>query len=99
MLNKYLLPKQEVVESIHFIRDQKVMLDFDLASLYEIRTKRSNEHVKRNNGHFPNDFMFQLTENEWLILRSLNTTANLENQFFRQRSISGLIKMSFKLNY
>jgi hypothetical protein len=52
------------------------MLDEDLAELYEVPTKRLNEQVKRNMGRFPEDFMFQLTENEFEILRSQNATSS-----------------------
>ena len=46
------------------IRGQKVMVDFDLAMLYGVRNKRLNEQVKRNIKRFPDDFMFQLTQEE-----------------------------------
>jgi 2',3'-cyclic-nucleotide 2'-phosphodiesterase (5'-nucleotidase family) len=52
------------------------MLDADLAELYRVATKRLNEQVKRNIGRFPEDFMFQLTENEFEILRSQNATSS-----------------------
>lgn len=52
------------------IRGQKVMVDFDLAMLYGVLNKRLNEQVKRNIKRFPDDFMFQLTKEEWNILRS-----------------------------
>ena len=55
---------------IYEIRGQKVMLDSNLAQLYEIPTYRLNEAVKRNLKRFPLDFMFQLNENEWESLRS-----------------------------
>lgn len=55
---------------IYDIRDQKVMLDSDLAKLYCVEIKRLNEAVKRNIRRFPNDFMFQLTKEEWQNLRS-----------------------------
>lgn len=55
---------------IHNIRNQKVMLDFDLATLYEIETKVLNQAVKRQIKRFPSDFMFQLTEEENISLRS-----------------------------
>lgn len=61
---------------IFSIRGQKVMLDFDLAMLYEVETKRLNEQVKRNNTRFPEDFMFQLTRKEWLNLKSQNATSS-----------------------
>jgi len=50
---------------IYVIRGKRVMLDSDLAYLYEVETKRLNEAVKRNLGRFPNDFMFQLTKKEF----------------------------------
>ena len=61
---------------IYEIRGQKVMLDSDLAKLYDVEVKRLNEAVKRNIERFPVDFMFQLTQEEWDILRSQFATAN-----------------------
>ncbi len=55
---------------IHEIRDQKVMLDTDLARIYEIPTYRLNEAVKRNRERFPEDFMFRLTPRELAALKS-----------------------------
>lgn len=55
---------------IRTIRGQKVMVDFDLAMLYGVQNKRLNEQVKRNIVRFPDDFMFQLTQQEWNVLRS-----------------------------
>ena len=49
---------------IHEVRGRKVMLDFDLAELYEVLTKNSNLAVKRNSKRFPEDFIFQLTAAE-----------------------------------
>ncbi|MCL2186254.1 MAG: ORF6N domain-containing protein [Treponema sp.] len=57
------------------IRSQKVMLDRDLAQLYEVEVKRLNEAVKRNIKRFPPDFMFQLTDEEWVNLRSQIATS------------------------
>ncbi|HEX8014586.1 MAG TPA: ORF6N domain-containing protein [Flavobacterium sp.] len=70
MADQSLLSEETISNKIYFIRGQKVMLDFDLASLYEVETKRLNEQVKRNLSRFPEDFMFQLTENEYISLRS-----------------------------
>ena len=50
---------------IYYIRNQKVMLDFELAEIYGYSTKRFNEQVKRNNENFDDDFMFQLTKSEF----------------------------------
>jgi hypothetical protein len=61
----------QIENMIYVIRGQKVMLDSDLAVLYEIPTSRLNEQVKRNPDRFPPDFMFQLTEKEFEELQSL----------------------------
>lgn len=61
---------QTIKQKIHDIRGQKVMLDFDLAELYEVLTKTLNQAVKRNIERFPEDFMFQLYPDEWQNLRS-----------------------------
>lgn len=53
-----------ITQKIHKIRNQKVMLDYDLAALYEIETRVLKQSVKRNASRFPSDFMFALTENE-----------------------------------
>ena len=58
------------------IRDQKVMLDEDLAELYGVETRRLNEQVKRNKDRFPEDFMFTLTEHEFVDLKSQNATSS-----------------------
>ncbi|MCR4799678.1 MAG: ORF6N domain-containing protein [Bacteroidales bacterium] len=61
---------------IYEFRGQKVMLDFDLALLYQVETKRLKEAVKRNIDRFPEDAMFVLTEDEFLSLRSQFATSN-----------------------
>ena len=67
----------QIIESkIFTVRGQQVMLDRDLAELYQVTTKRLNEQVKRNIQKFPSDFMFQLTEDEWESLRSQFATLN-----------------------
>jgi hypothetical protein len=60
---------------IYDIRGQKVILDFDLAALYEVETKVLNQSVKRNIKRFPVDFMFRLTIEEWGSMRSQIVTA------------------------
>ena len=59
-----------VVNKIYEIRNQKVMLDSDLAELYGVETRILNQAIKRNIERFPEDFMFQLTETEWQNLTS-----------------------------
>lgn len=61
---------QTVESKIYEIRGQKVMLDFDLAELYETETKRLKEAVRRNINRFPPDFMFELTREEFFNLRT-----------------------------
>ncbi len=60
-----LIPIEIIENKIFIIRGQKVMLDRDLAQLYEVETKNLNKAVKRNPGRFPEKFMFQLTKEEW----------------------------------
>ena len=64
---------------IYEIRGHKVMLDYEIAEMYEVETKRINEQVKRNIERFPEDFMFQLTENEWEMMRSQIVTTSDSN--------------------
>jgi len=70
-----MLPDEAILSKIFLIRGQKVMLDEDLAELYEVETRRLNEQVKRNIERFPEDFMFQLTEAEFEILMSQFATS------------------------
>src|SRR3989344_1543011 len=76
-----LLPAERIEKSILFIRQQKVLLDTDLADLYQVETKQLVRAVKRNLGRFPNDFMFQLNNVE---------VANLKSQFGTTRSCGPL---------
>lgn len=69
---------QVIERRIYLIRGQKVMLDFDLAELYGVPTKRLNEQVSRNKKRFPDDFMFRLTKEEAEALRSQFATSNAE---------------------
>jgi len=59
-----ILPDEVIMSKIYFIRNQKVMLDKDLAELYDVNAIRLREQVKRNPERFPENFMFQLTEKE-----------------------------------
>jgi hypothetical protein len=71
-----LVPVESVERSIIEIRGVKVMLDSDLASLYSVETKRLNEQMKRNRDRFPSDFVFQLSPEECMRLRSQFATSN-----------------------
>ena len=66
-----------VKSKIYTIRGQKVMLDFDLAQMYEVETRVLNQSVKRNIERFPDDFMFQLTKGELDILKSQFVTSKM----------------------
>ena len=70
MSQNLIVSEEAISDKIYFIRNQKVMLDRDLALLYGIETKRLKEQVKRNLSRFPEDFMFELTETEYNSLRS-----------------------------
>ena len=69
---------QTIQTKIYELRGQKVMLDYDLAELYEVETKRLNEAVKRNAERFPERFMFRLTVIEWENMRSQIATASTQ---------------------
>lgn len=74
---------------IHRVRDERVMLDSDLASLYGVETKSLNRAVKRNLARFPADFMFQLTAQEFLALRFQSGTSNLRSQSGNSKTRGG----------
>ena len=59
-----------IQQRIYEIRGQKVMLDFDLAELYEVETRVLNQAIKRNRENFPEDFMFRLSQDEWTTMSS-----------------------------
>ncbi len=71
-----LLSEELIISKIYLIRDRKVMLDKDLAELYNVETKVFNQAVKRNMERFPADFMFQLTTEEYENLRSQIVTSS-----------------------
>jgi hypothetical protein len=74
--NTLAIPDELVMNKIYLIRNQKVMLDSDLAELYLVETKVLNQQVKRNLKRFPDDFMFQLTEQEFDHLKSQFVTSS-----------------------
>jgi len=75
-----ILPDEKLIDRIYFIRGTKVMLDQDLAELYGVETRALKQQVRRNLERFPEDFMFELTQNEFNTLieskRSQNVTSN-----------------------
>jgi hypothetical protein len=78
-----LLSEETISNKIYFIRNQKVMLDRDLAVLYGIETKVLKQAVKRNLSRFPKDFMFELTKSEFENWRSQFVTSNSDKMGLR----------------
>ena len=77
--NNLPIPIELIERRIHVIREQKVMLDADLAELYQVSTKRLNEAVARNRSRFPSDFMFRITEKDLRDLRSQFATSRVNH--------------------
>jgi len=71
-----IVPDELIMNNIYLIRGQKVMLDHDLAKLYQVEKKRLNEQVSRNKERFPGDFMFQLNKEEFQNLKSQFATSS-----------------------
>ncbi len=71
------ISKDLLLSKIHVIRNQKVLLDFELAQLYGVETKYLKRQVRRNIDRFPADFMFEITKAEWSNLRCHFGTSNL----------------------
>lgn len=76
MKNKIIVPEEFIEKKIFFVRGKKVMLDKDLAFLYGVKTKVFKQAVRRNSKRFPNDFMFELSNTEFEILRSQIVTSS-----------------------
>ena len=69
-MENQLIPDEIIMNQIYYIRNQKVMLDFDLSILYDVETKQLKRQVRRNHERFPEDFMFELSQDEYKGLRS-----------------------------
>lgn len=78
-VQKIHLEEIDIKSLIHVVRGQQVMLDSDLAMLYGVETRSLNQSVKRNIRRFPDDFMFQLTNIEWSIMRAQIGIANISD--------------------
>jgi len=79
MTTEIILNEDKIKGRIYTIRDLQVMFDEDLAELYNVKTKVLNQAVKRNIERFPSNFMFQLTEKEYGILKSQIVTSSLQH--------------------
>lgn len=81
---------QTIQNRIYEIREERVMLDFDLAALYEVQTKVLNQAVKRNIKRFPKDFMFRLTSTEYQSMRSQFVTASENINGMQSQNVTAL---------
>ena len=91
---------ETIKQSIHEIRGQKVILDFELAKMYQVETKRLKESVRRNIRRFPEDFMFELSTEEWVILRTQFATSSWGGQRYNPHAFTeqGVAMLSSVLN-
>jgi ORF6N domain len=71
-----MLPLEAITQRIVVLREQKILLDADLAALYGVETRRLNEQVRRNRARFPEDFIFELTAEEFANLKSQSATSS-----------------------
>jgi hypothetical protein len=81
--NLQAIPEESILNKIYLIRGQKVMIDRDLAYLYNVKTKALKQAVKRNMERFPDDFMFEMTLNEFRLWRSQFVTSKNDIQGLR----------------
>ena len=102
MSQNLIISEETISDKIYFIRNQKVMLDRDLAKLYSIETKRLKEQVKRNISRFPEDFMFELSKEEFANWRSQIATSNSDKIGLRYAPMAftehGVLMLSSVLN-
>ena len=96
------IPHERIESKIYFIRGKKVMLDRDLADLYDVETKVLNQAVKRNVERFPKDFMFYLTKKELQNWKSQIVTSNSEKMGLRKSPLAftehGILMLSSVLH-
>jgi ORF6N domain len=90
-----LLPIQNKIFEVSGI---KIMLDYDLAALYEVETRVLNQAIKRNSESFPDDFMFRLTKEEWEELSSSSTFTLMSSQIVMTSSSSQIVMMDLPKN-
>ena len=85
---RLVLAHTQIDQRIHILRGQRIMLDFDLAELYGVETRRLNEQVRRNRKRFPTDFAFQLTGQELTDLMSQIAISNVGRGGRRKRPMA-----------
>ena len=88
IIKNRIVPDETVINKIYFIREQKVMLDRDLAELYGVETRALNQAVRRNAERFPNDFMFQLTADEFNNWKSQIVISNSVKMGLRKKPLA-----------
>jgi len=97
-----IIPDELLINKIYLIRGQKVMIDRDLAELYQVETRILNQAIRRNIDRFPKDFMFQLTEKEFENWKSQIVISNSEKMGLRKRPLAfteqGVAMLSSILN-
>lgn len=81
--NSSIIPDELVINKIYYIREQKVMIDRDLAVLYQVETRGLKQAVRRNISRFPVDFMFQMNKEEFENWRSQIVISNSEQMGLR----------------
>jgi hypothetical protein len=91
------LTRTKIERRIYEIRNQRVILDLDLAELYGVEVKRLNEQVRRNWDRFPTDFAFQLTDQEVANLKSQIATSSLQTLPYQveTQNLEGIFRRSF----
>jgi len=96
------IPAERITKKIYLIRGQKIMLDRDLAELYGVQTKVLKQAVRRNISRFPNDFMFELTDEEFQNWRSQIVTSKSDRMGLRYKPMAfteqGVAMLSSVLN-
>ncbi|OFY86893.1 MAG: DNA-binding protein [Bacteroidetes bacterium RIFCSPLOWO2_12_FULL_35_15] len=101
-ITSIIIPDELIMNKIYLIRGQKVMIDRDLAVLYEVQTKRLKESVKRNLKRFPEDFMFEMNKTELENWRSQIATSNSDKMGLRYSPFCftehGVLMLSSVLN-
>ena len=100
--NEMMIPEEVIMSKIYLIRGEKVMLDRDLAKLYEVETRILNQAVRRNEKRFPADFMFQMSKVEMDDWKSQIVISNSEKMGLRKPPLvfteQGVAMLSSVLN-
>ena len=96
--NEMMIPEEVIMSKIYLIRGEKVMLDRDLAKLYEVETRILNQAVRRNEKRFPADFMFQMSKVEMDDWKSQIVISNKDKMGLRKAPMPLLIMAIMIIN-